>query len=113
MDVLAWDKRIVNERGINEDTRFEIYIFKNPKVTPPINKSNYYRIGTVDFNYEEWSISNEVLEKKSKVMLLGKGFTKDCFCYLNNESLNLEVLSKKMCIKKKYLEIILADYKTN
>lgn len=112
MDVLAWKKRVVNKERRNEEIKFEIYVFKNPKISAPKNEGECYCIDTVDFNYKEWEIINESLSEKPKEMLKGIGFHESCFCYLNGKTLNFNEISKKIGIEKKYLETILFDYKS-
>ncbi len=110
MDVLAWEKRIIHEKRLDEKRKFEIYVFKNPTISAPRNKEECYRIDTVDFDYAEWEIVNETLSRKPKIVFLGKGFHEGCFCYLNGQS--LDELSEKIEIEKKHLETILSDYES-
>jgi len=106
MDVLAWNKKIVNPQRYNEETKYEVFIYKNPLITPPKNKNDFCGIDTVNFDYKEWEIVNDVLNEKPKELFIGKGFHKDCFIYLN-EKLTLDFISNKTGINKKHLECML------
>jgi hypothetical protein len=106
MDVLAWEKRIVNPQRYNEETKYEVFIYKNPLITPPKKENECYRIDTVNFDYKEWEIVNNILSEKPNGFFLGKGFRQDFFLYLN-EKLTLDLISNKTGIDKKHLEVML------
>ena len=106
MDVLAWEKRIINEKKYDEKICYDVFVYKNPLITPPKKENECYRIDTVNFDYKEWIIDNDVLSEKPNGFFLGKGFKQDFFLYLN-EKLTLDLISNKTGIDKEHLEVML------
>jgi len=104
MDVLCWEKRVINKDKLDERVIFDIYVFENPEIIPP-RDGECYRIHPKNRKFFHWRLANHFLEKVENYTLAGIGRPEDRFCYLNN--VNIEELSRKIGIEKKYLETIL------